>query len=458
VSHIRLTILVVSLMVPAVVAHAADGGIQLYLQPLPGEADRLSFEIGTVSAVDATGTEYPLTLNLRSIGAETASRQRLLASGRLPEASYTGFLMTVTRATLKSGKQEAALAVPDQPVRIGLPLTVSRHQAVLVWLTLRYSESVHNGFGFRPGFSAAIPSRPIADHAGFVTNTASNSITVFDKNLSQAVAALDTCAGPAGMALDHPRRRLYVACSRDDEVRAYEVATGSVADRAQMSPGDRPRELALTPDGATLISVNNGSDSVSFFDAVSLIRQERVEVGSGPGSIVVEPAGRRAFVFNTFSSSLSVIDIASRSVVATVSTEAAPLRGVFNRRGDRLFVIHERSPYITVLDAERLIQIMRSRLTVRAAAIVVDPVRELICLGGEAGTIEFYDSQALLPVYSAQARSGASYLAVDVEDNSLYIVSPDTGSVGVVHLATRKRVSEIDVGRDPYWVAVMGGR
>ena len=49
-------------------------------------------------------------------------------------------------------------------------------------------------------------------------------------------------------------------------------------------------------------------------------------------------------------------------------------------------------------------------------------------------------------------------LAIDAEDNSLYIVSPDRQRLLVGSLAERKVIAEIDVGKGPYWVAVMGER
>ena len=385
-----------------------------------------------------------------------ASRQRLLASGRLPIGSYTGFAITVRQAALKDGRGEAALSVPDTAVRIDYSFAVAAKQSSVVWLVLKYPESLA-GVAFSPIFSAFAPPRPIADHAGFVTNSDANTITVFDKNLEQAVGVIDTCAGPAGMALDQRRRRVYVACSEDDELQSIDVATGALVESARLSPGDRPRELALTPDGTTLLSVNPGSNSVTIFDAVSIVRRERVNVGSGPGSIVVDPDGTRAFVSNTLSSTLSVIDIASRSVVATLSTEASPLRAVFNRRGDRLYVIHERSPYMSVLDPRQLTTGTRARLRIGVSAIAVDRVRDLVCIAGENDTtVDFYDPNALMPLFSMNARTGISFLAFDAEESNLYMVSPRTRSVGVARLADRKIVSWIDVGKGPYSVAIMG--
>lgn len=456
VSPFRPLLLVIFVLAP-VSAGAADGGVHLYLQPLPPGAARLTFDLTAVSAVSSTGAEYPLALNLKRIGAAEAGRQRLLASGRLPAGSYAGFRFRVGRAALKRDGGEAALAVPDVPARLDFPFAVSDRQAALYWLTLAFQDSLADGAAFSPVFSAAVPPKPMADLAGFVSNTGSNTITVFDKRLSQAVGIIESCAGPAGMALDQVRRRAYVACSKDDEIQSIDVATGEVLERTRVSPGDRPQELALTPDGLTLLSANTGSNSISFFDAASLARLERINVGSGPGSVAIDPAGKRAFVFNTLSSSVSVVDLASRSLAATLSTDLAPLRGAFSRRGDRLYVIHERSPYMTVLDPRQLSVATKARLRTGVSAIEVDTVRDLVCIGGRRDTaIDFYDPNALMPLYSMRTRSGASHLTIDVEYNHLYMVSPDSRSVVIGRLADRKLSSEIDVGDGPCWVAVMG--
>ncbi len=454
--RLRLTILVVCLASANAVL-AADGSVHLYLQPLPTEAARLTFTIASVSAVTATGTEVPLNLSLKTVSQTEAGRQRLLASGRVPAGSYAAFIFKIKQAALKSERGDVTLVVPDAPVRLDLPYSVTPQQGAFFWLTLKYQDSPAGGYEFHAAFSGVTPPKAIPDHAGFVTNSGSQTITVFDKSIGQAVAVLNTCGGPAGMALDQNRRRMYVACAKDDEIQSIDIATGEILERGRLSPGDRPREIALTPDGTTLVSANSGSNSVAFFDAVTLNRQDRLNVGSGPGSIVIDATGRRAFVFNTLSGSVSVIDIGNRTVVATISIEATPLRGKLNARGDRLYVIHERSPYMTVLDPTQLTVVNRARLRIGVSAIEVDPVRNLVSIGSANDTtVEFYDPNALLPLYSMRTRSGVSYLRIDADANTLYMVSPDTRSVLVGRLADRKVVSEIDVDDAPYCVAVVG--
>jgi len=459
VSQLRLAVpLVFSLALPGA-ARAADGAIHLYLQPFPPEAGRLRLAIASLSAVAASGTVWPLEVRLRVLDPAAARRQRLLASGRLPAGSYTGFLLAIERAALESESGEAALLVPDAPVRLDVPFTVAGRQAPLFWLALDYPGSIAEGFRLAPIFKVSTPSRPIAAHAGFVTSTASGTITVFDKHLGQAVALLDPCAGPAGLALDRRRGRLFVACSEDDEIQAIDVAAGEIVERARLFPGDGPLEIALTPDGGTLVSVNAGSNTISFFDAASLARLERIPVGTGPASIAIEASGERAFVFNTLSNSLSVVDIAGRRVTATISTDAPPTRGQLDARGDRLYVIHERSTFMTVLDARRLTTITRARVGVGIAAIEIDAIRGLLYLGGRHDTaVDLYDPQALVPIHRIKVGAEVSYLTMDVEDDRLYMVSPDTRRLIVGRLADRTIVTEIDVGDGPCRVAIMGGR
>jgi YVTN family beta-propeller protein len=438
---------------------AVEGGVQVYLQPLAAETARLTFSLDSLSAVSSTGAEYPLSLQLKTAGGAETRRQRLLATGRLPTGRYVGFLVRVGRAALKGERGDIALLVPDAGVRLDAPFSVAPAQTPLFWFSLKYQESLREDAQFSPVFSAVMPAKPVAGRAGFVSNFGSDTITVFDKGLGQAVAVIDTCMGPAGLALDQRRRRLYVACQKGDEIQAIDVVTGEIAQRTQTSPGDQPRELALTPDGGTLLAVNPGSSSVTFLDALSLARQDRLNVGSGPNSAVLGPDGQRAFVCNTQSGTISVIDIAHRRVSATLSVDGAPLRGRFGNSGARLYVIDERTPYLLVIDPAQLNVVTRARLNGSASAIVVDPVRGLISVASDgSASVEFYDPNALVPLFLMKSRAGTSFLAADPEDNRLYLVNPRTRSLVIGSLADRTMTSEIDVGSSPYWVAIMGER
>jgi YVTN family beta-propeller protein len=437
-----------------------EGEVYLYIQPFPQETDRLRFTIENIFAVSGDGREVPLEIRLRELKSSETRRQRLLAHGRLPPGAYVGISFRIKKAILKVEDGEADLLVPDVPVRTDFSFAVARKRAYVVSLTFNYGESISRGISFSPVFSAFIPAKPITSLAGYVTNTGSNNITVFDKRLDQVVGVIATGRGPAGMALDQRLRRVYVALSGEDAVEVIDVTGGESLNRVRLSQGDRPQEIALTPDGKFLLTVNAGSNTVSFIDSLSFFELGRINVGNGPHSILIDPnTGRRAYVFNTLSGTISVLDIPNRGIVATLSTDPGPVRGHFNRRGDRLYVIHELTNYLTVLDPSSLSTRRRFQVMIGMNSIKVDNRTDLVFLGRKNDIIvEVYDPLSFVPVDIIRTGGTIAYMTIDSEENNLYLVNEDKKSLLVNNLVGKKMVYEIDVGEGPYWVVVMGER
>jgi YVTN family beta-propeller protein len=436
-----------------------EGEVYLYIQPFPQEAERLRFTLEEVSAVSGDGKEIPFTISLAELKAPDLRRQRLLAHGRLLPGAYIGLSFKVNKAILKVEEGEASLLLPEGPVRIDFPFTVNRKRARVISLTFRYEESIIGGISFNPSFSGLTPTKPISSVAGYVTNRASHNMTVFDKKLRQVVGVIATGAGPAGMALDQRLKKVYVALSGEDAIEVIDITAQEIINRIRLDTGDRPQELALTPDGRSLLVVNNGSNSVSFVDPVSLFELTRINVGNGPNSILIDPRGRRAFVFNTLSSTITVLDIPLKAVITTLSTDPGPLRGQFNRRGDRLYVIHEFSSFLTVIDPTSLSLIRRFPVRMGMSSIKVDTMTDLVYLGRKNEVVvEVYDPFSFVSVDVIRTGGTISYMAVDGEESNLYLVNPELRRLMVSNLVSKRIIYEIDVGEEPYWVALMGER
>jgi len=436
-----------------------EGEIYLYLQPYPQEAERLRFSMEGISAVSADGREFPFEISLREIKASDVRRQRLFAYGRVPAGSYIGLSFKVKKAILKVEDGDADLLVPEAPVRTDFPFNVSRKRAYVISLSFKYRESISGGFSFSPVFSPFIPTRPIISLAGYVSNTISNNISIFDKKLGQVVGMIATGKGPAGMALDQRLRRVYVAISGEDEIVVIDVTGGELTSRIRLTAGDRPQELALAPDGRTLLSLNAGTNTVSFIDPSSLFELNRVNVGMGPRSILIDPNGRRAYVFNTLSGTISVLDVASRAMITTFSTDPGPLRGQFNRRGDNLYVIHELSSYLTVVDPISFRILKRFSIGPGMNFIKVDVRTDLVYIGRKNDTfVGVYNPLSFVSVDFVKTGGTIDYMAIDGEENNLYLVSSELKSLMVSNLVRKRVMFEMDVGEAPYWVTMMGER
>lgn len=434
-----------------------EGGLYVYLQPLAAEAGRLRVALESIAAIPVGGGERPLVLSLREVAGPDVSRQRLLAAGPLPAGPYSGFVMRVKAASLRGEAGETALLVPEAPTRIDFGFTVRRGEAAVIALVLDAARSVEAGSRFSPVFSGHSPPRPAVGVMGFVANSRSNDVSVFDKRSLQVFDVVATGRRPSGLALDQRQRRLYVALAGDDAVDVVDVLAGRLLERVRLTAGDEPVELALTPDGTTLLTANRGSNTVSVIDAPGRVEVTKLRVGAGPRSVLIERNGRRAFVFNTVSNTVSVIDVQSRSVFGSIPTDPGPVRGGFNRRGDRLYVIHEAASYVTAINLATLS--VTGRFPVRSPmdAIKVDPGTDFVYLAERRGFgVGVYDPFSFAPVDVLQTAAGVVHIATDGEDNTLYLVELDANRVLVSERIRKRPVGALDVGDGPAWISVMG--
>lgn len=438
----------------------ADGGAAyVYLEPLPQEADRLSFTLGGIAAVTRDGTEIPLELRMDEFTVGTVTRQRLVATGGLPAGDYAGLSFRTARATLTGEDGKSALLVPEKPVRHDFPFRIERHQAVVLSLTFRFRDSVQGGFSFEPAFSVAIPDNPLPALTGYVANELSDTVMVFDKRAARVARVISTGRRPAGIAIDQQQRRAFVAVTGDDAVEMIDTNRNEIVSRTHLNPGDAPAELALTPDGRTLLVLNTASDSVSFVDPGSTVESARVTVGNAPSSLILDKNGRRAYVLNTRSNTISVIDVAGRSVMATIATDAGPFKGELNRKGDRLIVSHSTSPYLTMIDTATLSPRQKVYAGIGAAALKVNQVTDLLYVGFRTGgRIDIFDPFTQIPSDFIPASEGVTKMAIDGDENRLLVVRPRSGSIQFVNLVSRKEAAIIDVGEGAYGIALFGER
>jgi YVTN family beta-propeller protein len=434
-----------------------EGMVYLYLDPLPPGAERLRVSLGAVGAILQDGTEIPLAASLAEISGGVTRRQRLLAAGPLPAGEYSGIVLRARSAALRGESGESVLLVPDAPTRLDFRFIVRRQEGLVIALALKYEDAVDAAFRFSPAFSLYFPDRPAAGLMGFVANSRSSDITMFEKKSLQVFDVIATGRGPSSLALDQRARRLYVSLAGEDAVEFIDLDAGKIADRIKLIPGDQPAALALHPDGKVLLCANRGSNTLSFIDTGSRAELARIPVGNGPRFIAIDRAGRRAFVFNTLSNSLSVVDIVGQAVVRTLSTDPSPVRGDFNRRGDRLYVIFETTPYVTVINPDTGVIIKRFPVRASMDAIKVDPNTDFLYLGGRRElSVGVYEPFGLVAVDFLDTVTGIGYMATDGDLNMLYLVAPTVNRL-LVSPRVRRRISgELDAGDGPVWVSLMG--
>ncbi len=448
-----------TLQLQTVAVREDEGRVFFYLQPFSREAERLRFSLSSFAALKDDGTEIPVPLSLNEFNSKEMARQRLIAVAQLPAGKYSGFLVSVKSAALKTADGSAALLVPETPQKIEFPFSVEKRKAFMISLTLRYEQSLQGVVNFSPSFLVAVPGRPLVEVTGYASNAGVDSITVFDKIHLQATSVISTGSNPQGITLDQRLRRAYVALSGDDAIEVFDLNSEISLSKTVLRRGDEPLDLALTPDGLSLLVVDSHSDTVSIFDTVAMVEVSRIPVGRSPRTLLIDKTGTKAFVFNSMSDNISVIDISYRQVMGTIATGPEPLWGQFNRAGDRLYVIHASYPYLFVINPASFSVVRKEYIGMGMLSLKVDTRTDQLYIGKKNDTlITVYDPFSFAPVGSIPTGGAVTYMTIDGETNFLYLLVPERKVVMVINLASKRPVSEIDISEHPSWMTMMGER
>jgi YVTN family beta-propeller protein len=442
------------------VTRSNEGGVIVFLQPMPNEASNLRFIVETISAVQDDGNEIPFELLMNEIkGADLVGRQRRIGTGELPEGLYKGLSIRIQRAFLQGEEGETSLLPPEAPIIVEHSFSIKQKTNLALFLTCNPSGAVTDGVRFNPSFSLSMAARGFIHTKGYLSDASSNSILVFNKKRMQVTGVISTGTGPKGMVIDESRGRIYVAASGDDTVEVIDLLNEEIIGRINLNFQDRPTELALTPDGRTLVSVNEGSNTISIIDALSLFERTRIRVGETPVWASVDPSGLKAYIMNSSANSISVVDLTQNTLSASLSVENSPLMGAFNFEGNELYVIFKDSPNLAVIDPRQLTITKRIFIGSGAASIKADLHRGLVLVGKKhGGEISVIDPFSSMAIDAFQVDGNPAWMTIDDDENSLYAILPDKKTLQKIGLTSKQSIAELEAGDAPYAVVLMSER
>jgi DNA-binding beta-propeller fold protein YncE len=274
----------------------------------------------------------------------------------------------------------------------------------------------------------------------------------------EVVDTIATSSGPKGIVLDQRRGWAYIALAGEDAIEAIDVNTLEILQRIKLNFGDEPVEIALSPDGAILVTANRGSHSASIVDARSLREIGRVRLPAEPTWVAMSPVEPRAFVLQPLSNAITEVDLARRALVATRNLDESPVRAAVSRDGSSLYVITRNSPNLLVVDAGDLAVRERIFVGTGAASIKVDPKTDLIYVGKKTGDVAVIDPSILTPIGMFKVDAEAFFLSIDNDQNSLFVVLPDSRTIQKMDLISQKLSGIIEVEEGCHAVVLMGER
>ena len=178
----------------------------------------------------------------------------------------------------------------------------------------------------------------VNDNAVAVLSTSTNTVIDTDPE-ANGVQHIPVGDRPRGIAISPDGREAYVANAGDNTVSVIDTATKEVVDT--ITVGREPQGIAFAPDGATAYVTNIEDDTVSVIDTATRTQTTTIEVGRSPQSIAVgvTPHGPRAYVPNFDDDTVTVIDLTTHtSLPDPLVVGEGPLGVVVSIDGTRVYV------------------------------------------------------------------------------------------------------------------------
>ncbi|MDY0213040.1 MAG: YncE family protein [Desulfuromonadaceae bacterium] len=433
--------------------------LHLYLQPIPQEAHQLSLTVTGLSARTVDGRDIPLldapwVLN----PAERVGRQTKLLQHKLPVGEYLGLSLVLSEATLQTEEGPIDLLVDAGPQLIAENFVISADQTQTLFLSLHPKRLVTGGYKLTAQFSLWKAQSPLAELQGIISHPNSGLLTVFEKKTPTLVELVAVGREPAGVALDQHGRLVYLALSGENSIAVFDLVRDKVQRKVRLHMGDRPTELALSADGATLISLNSGSNSVSIIDTDSFSVRQRLLFSTTPASIFTGVNSRNAYVSLPDINALALLDLERAAVIATANLTDTATQGVADRTGRQVYLLTENSPNLLTVSADNLAITDRVYIGYGARCLALNLNNDLLYVGMESGEIAVIDPRVGLPIDSFNAAPGVVDIAVDQEENSLFVVSAQGNLLSKYDLVSKKRLAVLELGTAGAKIAVMGER
>jgi PQQ-dependent catabolism-associated beta-propeller protein len=156
-----------------------------------------------------------------------------------------------------------------------------------------------------------------------VSNETSNEVHLFDTASVTIVGKVPVPRNPRGMRFTADSRQLYVASEQ-----AHVISIVDVEKRALMksipTSGERPVDIVISLDGASLYVSHGASGDVRVFEAASLKRVATIPVGPRAWWMALTPDGRFLYVTVGRANEVVVIDTRSNTVAARIAAGELP--------------------------------------------------------------------------------------------------------------------------------------
>ena len=262
------------------------------------------------------------------------------------------------------------------------------------------------------------------------------------------------------MQLTADRNQLLVACSDDNRIVVWDIATRKVVDK--LNVGDDPEMFDISLDGRMLYASNEEDATLTAYDLVARKKAFEVKVGGEPEGVKVSADGKTVYVTSEVANMVHVIDVASRKVLKNIPVGKRPRRFLLSGDGE-LWVSNELGASVSVIRvSDHSVHATIDFKPPGMRAEDVTPVGMVLSPDGRTAYVGLGRANhvAVVDVASRQVRGyvlvgkRAWGLALSRNGQTLYVTNGLSDDMSIVDTAKMKAVKTLAAGRVPHSVVV----
>ena len=128
--------------------------------------------------------------------------------------------------------------------------------------------------------------------------------------------------GPAGLAIDEARNRIYVVTREDKSLYIIDLKTKDIVSKLALDA--EAYDCKISKGGNELYISCWGCDKIVVFDLGKNVFKNTINVGDNPNEMLLSPDGKLLYVCNSNDNSVSVIDLQTKRVIETLDAAMYP--------------------------------------------------------------------------------------------------------------------------------------